>query len=191
MTIVPNWAPYQILAGPADVYLAATGTAFPAVNASPGGSWTNIGRTEGGVNVQHSNTVQMITSDQNTGPIKALRTDEGLEVSFSLIELTLENYAKVLNGATVTAAAGPPAIKTIQLHQGYNVALFAMLVRSYSPYGAFNGQYQVPVVCQTDQPQVAYTKQDKAVLASTWTALEDLNASTDSERFGQLIAQTS
>jgi hypothetical protein len=190
MTIVPNWAPFQILAGPADVYLAATGTAFPKVNEAPGGSWTNIGRTEGGVNVQHSNTVQLITSDQTTGPIKALRTDEGLEISFSLIELTLENYAKVLNNATVTEAAAPNR-KTIQLHQGYNVALFAMLVRSYSPYGAFNGQYQVPVVCQTDQPQVAYTKQDKAVLASTWTALEDLSAASDPERFGQLVAQTS
>lgn len=191
MTIVPNWAPFAIMAGPADVYIAATETAFPKINEAPGGSWTNLGRTEGGVNITHGNTVQLISADQNTGPVKAIRTDESVEIGFSLIELTLETYGKVLNGATVTAEAGPPAIKKIQLHQGYNVSLFSMLIRGYSPYGAFNSQYKVPVVCQTEQPQVSYTKQDKAVLACKWTTLENLAASTDSERFGQYEAQTS
>lgn len=106
MTDLSNWSPFQILAGPADVYLAATATAFPAVNAAPSGSWTAIGRTEGGVTARHTQTVNPLTADQYTGPVKAIRTEEGLEVEFSVVDLTLENYALVMNSTTVTSAAG-------------------------------------------------------------------------------------
>ena len=189
MTVTPNWAPFAIVAGPADVYIAKYETAFPKVTEAPSESWTAIGKTEGGVNVQHGGTVQMITSDQTTGPIKAIRTDESLEISFSVVELTLEKYAKVLNGITVETDE-EETLKKIVLHQGYAVTNFALLIRGYSPYGAFAAQYAVPQVVQTDQPQVSYTKSDKAVLSCTYSALEDINASADNERFGFLEAAT-
>lgn len=191
MTDLSNWAPFQILAGPADVYVAATATAFPAVNAAPGGSWTLLGRTDGGVNVKHPQTVTPITADQHTGAIKALRTDESLEVSFSLVELTLENYSIVMDSVPVTAAAGPPATKTIFLHKGVSVDLRAMLIRGRSPYGNFPAQYQIPITYQSESPEVAFIKTDKSVLACNWNVLEDLSATTDEERFGRLVAQTS
>jgi hypothetical protein len=191
MTDLSNWSPFTILAGPADVYLAPTGTAFPAVNAAPGGSWTAIGKTEGGVTVRHTQTVNQITADQFTGPVKAIRTEEGLEVNFSLVDMTLENYALVMDGVTVTAAAGPPAIKSVPLHKEVSVDLRAILVRGRSPYGNFPAQYQVPVVYQSESPEVSFVKDDKSVLACVWTALEDLTAGADSERFGKLVAQTS
>jgi len=185
-----NWAPFDILAGPADVYVAATGTSFPTVSGSVS-AWTALGKTEGGVTVRHTQNVEMLSSDQDTGPLKALRTEEGLEVQCNLVSLTLENYAKVMNSATVTAAAGPPATKEIPLYRDVNVGLFALLIRGRSPYGNFNSQYQIPVVCQTDEPEIEHVKDDKSILACTWTALVDPNAATTSDRFGKLIAQTS
>lgn len=191
MTDLSNWAPYQILAGPADVYTAPVATAFPAVNAAPGGSWTLVGRTEGGVTVAHNQSIVQLTADQHTGPVKALRESEGQEVNFSFVDLTLENYSLAMNSITVTAAAGPPAIKTINLHRGVQVDLRAILVRGRSPY--FNGpaQYQIPVTFQNGSPSVAFVKNDKSVLAASFVALEDLTAGTDAQRFGQLVAQTS
>jgi hypothetical protein len=140
--------------------------------------------------LHHTQTVTPIMTDQHTGPVKALRTEEGLEVNFSLVDLTLENYALVLNSNTVTAAAGPPAIKTLPIHKGVHVDLRAMLIRGRSPYGNLPLQYQIPVVYQSESPSVDYIKTDKSVLACVWTALEDLSASTDADRFGQIVAQT-
>lgn len=191
MTDLSNWSPFQILAGPADVYVAATATAFPAVNAAPSGSWTLIGRTEGGVTVRHTQTVNPLTSDQYTGAVKAIRTEEGLEVEFAIVDLTLENYSLVMNSITVTSAAGPPATKTINLHKGVAVDLRAILIRGRSPYGNFPAQYQIPIAYQSESPEVAFVKDDKSVLACVWSVLEDLTAGTDAQRFGQLVAQTS
>lgn len=183
-------APFEIVAGPADVFIAPTGTAFPAVNAAPSGSWTNLGQTEGGVTVRHSQDITVLTTDQHTGGIKAIRVGEGLEVSFALAETTLEKYKFALNNATVTTAAGPPAIKSIKLFRGVDVAQHAILVRGASAYANFSSQYQIPVVYQADEPEISFVKDDKTVLACTFSALEDPAAATTADRFGSLIMQT-
>lgn len=196
MTDLSNWAPFQILAGPADVYVAPAAQAFPLLTAAPAAGWVYVGRTEGGVTVRHPQTVNQITADQHTGPIKAIRTEEGLEVEFSMVDLTLENYSRALNGAldgsdVVDTAAGAGTIGTreITLHSGVHVTLASLLVRGRSPYGNFPAQYEVPVTYQGESPEVSHVKDDKSVLACVWTALEDLSAATDDERFGRLIAQ--
>ena len=187
---MPGSAPYQIIAGPADVYVAPVGTAFPAVNVTPSGAWVALGQTEGGVTVRHSQDLTFITTDQHTENVKAIRTAEGLQVEFSLAELTLENYIHVLNEVTVTSAAGPPATKTVKLFKGVDVAQKSLLVKGPSPYGNFYQQYQVPVVVADGEPEVQFVKDDKSVLACTWTALGDPNAATPADRFGSLVAQT-
>jgi hypothetical protein len=183
-------APFQIIAGPADVYIAPVATAFPAVNAVPGAGWVALGQTEGGVTVRHAQDIEPISTDQHTGAVKAIRTGEGLEVEFSLAELTLENYKFVLNNATVTSAAGPPATKTVGLYKGVEVAIHALLVKGPSPYMNSQMQYQVPVVYHDGEPELEFVKDDKAVLACTFTALEDLTAVSAADRFGKLVAQS-
>lgn len=188
---ITNWAPFQILAGPAEVYIADVGTAFPAVNADPSGDWTHLGETEGGVTVRHNQSVELLTTDQHISALKAVRSEEGLEVEFALAELTLEHYALAM-GATsgVTADAGPPATKKIGLSRGVEPLLKSLLVRDRSPYGNFNAQYEIPIAVQTDEPEVEKVKDDKSVLACTWTAMGDLTAADDTELFGRLVAQT-
>lgn len=183
-------SPYEIIAGPATVYVAPVGTTFPATNTTPASPWVDLGDTEGGVTVAHEESVELLRVDQSTGPVKAIRTEESLTISFALADLTLENYARILNNVTVTSNAGPPATKEITLRQGQDVSQLALLIRGPSPYGDFNMQYQVPVAVQTGSPSVAFVRGDKAVLETEWAALEDPNAASPEERFGKLIAQT-
>lgn len=183
-------SPFEIIAGPARVYLAATGTAFPLVNATPGAGWTDMGMTEGGVTVRHTQNIEVLTTDQYTAGVKGIRTEEGVEVTFSLAETTLERYKWAMNNVTVNTTVGPPATKDIQLYRGVDVARHSCLVRGQSAYGNFNSQYQIPVVIQTDEPEVAFVKDDKTVLNCTFTALIDLTAAQDADRFGRLVMQT-
>src|ERR1039458_8676659 len=103
--------PFQIIAGPADAFWAPVGTSFPALNVAssttvPPANWTALGHTQGGVSAKHSQTVEQIGADQNTGPIKAVRSAEGLDITFSLIDLTIESIALLLNQNTVTTVTG-------------------------------------------------------------------------------------
>ncbi|MBA2742153.1 MAG: hypothetical protein H0U46_09100 [Actinobacteria bacterium] len=181
-------APFEIISGPGDVWLAPYGTAFPVINAAPISPWVALGRTEGGVTVRHTQSVELLMADQDTAPVKAIRSEDGMEIEFQLVELTLEKYRFAINNASVVTAAGPPAIKYIELWRGPEVTPHAIVVRGPSAYGNFNCQYQVPMVVQTEEPEVSFVRDDKAVLNSVFTALADL--ASPSSRFGRLIHQT-
>ena len=187
-----NVQPYEIVAGPAEVYYAPTGTAFPSVTSgtvSP--TWTRIGYTEGGVRAGHPQTVVELRADQVTGPIKAIRSEEGLEITFSIASLNLENYALALNQALdgPTDAVGE---RSVPLYRGGSlVETFSFLVRNenISPYTDGPLQFEVPVVFEAGSPEAGFTKDDKAVLAVTLHALVDPNRSSDDESFGRLRAK--
>lgn len=191
-------APFEIMATPFDVYLAPVETAFPDVDVAPGAGWDLLGTNgaahyaEDGVTATHEQNVEIFRGLRGTGPVKAFRTSEGLTFGFTLHDMSLEQYAKVLNDATTTAAAGPPATISLPLHQGPQVATFAVLIRSADgPYGdGLAVQYQVPKAFQSANPAPVHRKGQPAGLAIVFTALEDLEAATDAERFGQLVAQT-
>lgn len=174
-----NVKPYKIIAGAADVYVAATGTPFPSVKSDPGtiSAWKRLGHTDGGVKVSHHQTVVELRTDQVTAPVKAVRSEESLEISFSLAEITAENYATVLsqfanrdllNGGTAGAD------KVVNLYRGgFGIETFELLVRGQhlSPEGDFNLQYEVPAVYEGGNPEVEYTKDSKALLACNMVAI--------------------
>ncbi len=185
--------PYEVVAGPLTAYVAPVATAFPAVNAAPGGSWFKLGTNgtknydEKGVSVQHSQQTNKWRSAGGTGVRKVFRTAEDLMVDFELVDLTVEQYAKILNDATVTTAAGPPAIKSFNLQQGLNVQTFALLLRgTSSAYGdALPAQYQLPIVWQEGNPQPTFQKGGPAGLALQYGVIEDLTLG-----YGIYVAQT-
>lgn len=186
-------APFEIIAGPADVYIAPARTNPVAVHDTTPeeGGWVHLGRTEGGVTVRHTQSVEMLMSDQDGAPIKAIRSEEGLEIEFSMAELTLEMYKYALNDATITtqaAAGGSAGWKEINLYRGDVVARHAMIVRGPSPYVNAALQYYVPIVVQTEEPEVEFTRDDKAILNVQFSALYDLENET--APFGKLLAQT-
>lgn len=191
--------PYEIIMAPFEVWLAPVGEAFPDVDETPGGNWELLGTngvknySEDGVTVTHEQTLEPHRTLGTTGPVKVKRTEENLMVEFVLEDLSMEQYAKVLNDVVVTdtpAAAGTPGHRDITLRQGGDVSTFAALVRGPSPYAdGYNAQYQIPRVFQAGNPAPVFTKGEAAGLQVQLTALEDPNAATDEERFGKLVAQ--
>ena len=190
-----NVLPYQIIAGAADVYVAPVGSTFPAVGATPGTEWRKLGHTDGGITVRHAQTIVPLRTDQVTAAVKAVRSEEDLEIQFSLAEVTPENYAMVLN----QAVAGPyndGSDKLVNLYRGgFGVETLSMLVRGehLSPEGDFNLQYEVPSVYQSETPEVAYTKDAKALLACNFMAIAALaftDDADDADIFGVLRVGT-
>lgn len=192
--------PYEIIAAPFTAHWAATGTAFPAIDAAPGASWTKIGSSgdqdyaEDGVTVAHSQTVETFRGLGGTGPRKAFRTQEMLSLRFTLHDLLLEQYNVALNSNAVTttaAGAGTAGFKSVQLYRGVTVQTIALLLRAdVSPEGdGWKMQYQVPVCFQNGSPEPVWAKGAPAGLALEFMALEDPNAASPGDRFGKLIVQ--
>lgn len=193
--------PYEIVAAPFTVYVAPIGTAFPAIDAAPAGTWKKVGtsgdrsETEDGVTVAHSQSINEVRAAGSTGPIKAFRTEEGLQVSLTVMDITLEQYAVALNGAaiaTTAAGVGTAGYKAMKMYQGVQVSGLALLVRgeAASPYGdGWKAQYEVPACFQSGAPELAYTKGTPAGLALQFTALEDPSAATPADRFGRIVMQ--
>lgn len=192
--------PFEVIAHPLEIYLAPVGTAFPDVSAAPDASWTLLGTSgdenydEDGVTVTHEQTLEEWTPAGSTGPRKVFRTGERLVIAVPLADLSAEQYARVLNDATITqdaAGVGTAGVDRFGLSQGHTVATFALLARGKSPAGdSFDAQYQVPRCYQGANQEPQFQKGNPALLACEWTALEDLDAASEATRFGELIIQT-
>jgi hypothetical protein len=191
--------PLELISGPFDVYVAPVGTAFPDVDEAPAGGWFKLGSggakdyDESGVKVKHGQKLSKIFTLGSTGPRKVLREQETQMVSFTLLDLSPEQYAKVLNDAAVTAvaaAAGTPGYKKMALRRGTSVSEFAVLVKgAVSTEGdGFSSQYQVPRAYMASEPEPVFEKGKIAGLAVELEALEDPNAA-DGDEFGHLIVQ--
>lgn len=183
----------EILSGPLTVWVAPVGTAFPVINAAPAGTWFKLGTNgpdnydEPGVTAKHSQTLQEWRSANSTLAKRVFRTQESVAIGFTLVDLTIEQYAKVMNDATVTTTPGPPATKSFNLLLGPTVTTFALVARGTSNAlgAALPAQYQVPIVYQAEQPQPLYEKANPAKLACEYVALKD-----DALGAGSYIVQT-
>ena len=192
-----NSAPLEIIAGPIEVWLGPVGEAFPDIGEVPAGNWVKVGTngdkniTEDGVSVSHPQTLEVFRSLGSTGPVKAFRTEEDLIISFTLADLTLEQYKFVLNGGAVTdvpAAAGVGGYRKLPLLRGLDVTQYAMLARGLSPYMATGkADYQVPRVVHQGEPEAVFVKGTPAGLLFEMRAIEDPDFAGG--RFGQVLAQ--
>lgn len=182
---------YAILVGVGQLYIAPVGTAFPAVNATPGASWVAVGDTRDGVKINFSQSVNKIRHDQRTGPVKATRSEEDVTLETALPEATLENLARVLGVAVTTVEAGVGTIgtKTIGMYRGQTVDEYAILFRGTSAYGSFPAQYQLARGFFDGDAELEHTNEDEVKIPVSFVALEDLNESTEEYRFGRLVHQ--
>lgn len=190
-------APYEILAGPVEVYLAAANTAMPAVNSTPGGSWTLLGTSgssnynEDGVSVMPEQSLEVFRALGTTGARKVWRTEEELKIEFTVHDLTLEVFRKALNDNAITTTAagvGTAGRKTMNMVRGQSVALHAVLLRStgQSPYNdGMNAQFWMPVGYQEDAQEIVFAKGEPAGVKFTFAALQDAT-----NGFGVYDAQT-
>lgn len=188
--------PMEILAAPLTLYIAPIGTAFPAIDSTPSGSWALVGTSgaldydSAGLTVTHNQTLATFTSVASTAPSKVWRTDEQLEISVTLADVSPVSYALSLNDAAITAimaSTGVAGEQDVPLLQGETVALFALLaVGTSAVNNALNAQYAVPCVYQSANPAPVWKKGAPAELALTFSALNDPNGGG----FGNLRQQT-
>ena len=191
--------PYEIIMSPYEVWLAPVGETFPLIDAVPAGNWAKLGTngmfnlSEDGITVTHEQTISKKRTLGSTGVTKVNRSEENLMIAMVLNDLSMEQYAKILNNVSVNDVAPGAATagyREITMRQGRDVSTFALLCRGASPYGdSFNMQYQVPIVYQSENPAPVFNKTDAAGLALLFGAIEDPNAASDAERFGKLVAQ--
>ena len=183
---------YEVLVGVGTLYIGAANLAAPATVATvPGVGWTSLGETDGGVKVTKTQNIESFTSDQRTGKMKAVRTEEGLTIETNLNEATLENLANVINGTVTDTPAGVGVIGTraLKLHAGATVTEYALLFRGSSPYGNFPGQFYIPRGYMDDDVEMEFSKDGKVLIPVKFEALEDLSASTEADRFGVVTYQ--
>lgn len=190
-------APYEIIAAPFTVWQAPVTTPFPLIDANPGMAWVKIGTSgnlnykRDGITVSHAKTSVKFRSLGDLGSRKVFVTELDLMIRFVLADMTLEQYAIALNNNTVTTVApgGEAGYKKIGLSHSATMAQVALLVRGPSPYDEdLYMQYEVPIAVQDGTPEPVFALGEPAGLALQFSALVDVSASSEDERFGRLIA---
>jgi hypothetical protein len=188
--------PFEIMAAPYDIYLAPEGTAKPDIGIDPAGPWALLGRRgadnydEAGVVVTHEQSINQHRGLRGTGPVKAWRTSENLMLGFTLDDMRPEALKVAVNGNDVTDGGSS---STLPLHQGAEITTYALLARSsQGPNGDdLASQYYVPKCYQSASPAVTHAKGKAAGIPLAFTAIEDLDAATEEERFGVFEAEES
>lgn len=192
--------PYEIIAGPVDVWLAPKGEPWPEVSSTPAGNWVKLGTSgsknysEEGVSVEHPQTQEDVRVLGSTGPVKSYRTEEGLFIGLTLLDLSLDHYRYALNSGTVSntaAGSGTAGISSLPIRRGSDITEYALVLKGgMSPEGDdWSMQYQVPRVVEAGEPEGVFTKGEPAGLAIRFKALEDDTQSAGNE-FGSIVVQT-
>lgn len=181
-----------VIGGPEVVYRAPVGTAFPALGAAPGVGWTQLGVNgnksygEDGVTIRHTQTVNRIRPAGSTGPIKAARTDEDMEIEFTLWDLTLEAYSASLSQQAVDDTGDERVLGT---YRGFVIPESAWLIRGTSPYDdSLTAQWELPRGYTEGAPEIVLLKGQPAGLQFLIVALVDPDAD-EGEEFGVIRAE--
>lgn len=195
-----NGQPFNLIGQVGDIYLAAVGTAFPAINVAPSGSWAYLGTAgaldvdDPGVHVIGAQTITDFTGAGSTVKRKVWRTMEQLTVTVAIADMTLETLRRAFNSnalTTVAAASGIPGSKAINIFQGPDVVTFAALIRTCSPYsGDANSfaQVEMPNAFNSAGFDIGFTKGKAAVATLTFEGLLDPNNPTGAGRYGRVAA---
>lgn len=195
---MPNAAPYeQILSNTVKVYIATVGTAFPAIDATPGVGWELLGVggassiTEDGLTITPSEEIYDVKTNGANFPTKSSRISETLEIAFSLTDLTLETVQKAFNHATITttaSAVGVAGNKAMPLLKGAQIATRAALIRwDESPYmGEGKSQFELPNVYFRSEGDINLSKGAESRVPFTMVVLKDPNSTA----IGTYRAQT-
>lgn len=192
-------SPFEIIVGPLAIYLAPAIEAEDDVDSAPSGNWGLLGTSgmesyaEAGISLNFSQTIRQSFVVGATGPVKANRQQEQLTVGVSLMDLSAAEFTKILNNTTKSTDTSPN-IDYIGVRRGPDVTLLSLTARGagLSPSGAtLDMHFYSPRVYQSGDPAMTFSKDEDAMLAATFTALENLSAATDEQRFGRWVVETS
>lgn len=109
--------PYNLVQGPADLYVAPFGSAEPADSAAtvvagpPGGVWVGVGGTDADVTMEIDVTVDDLKVDQIIDPVGGRVTERSITIKTQLREVTLTNMANALNSMVTTTVNGSYSVQ--------------------------------------------------------------------------------
>lgn len=194
----------EVIGTPYDVWTGPVGTPFPDVDTpvvSFDAAWFHMG-TNGidnqgsdGVTVNLGETISNFTPAGGTLPVKGWRTEEAVSVAFSLVDLTVDQLAVVMDDAeitTVAATTGHAGKKSMSLIRGIQLAYFAVLVRGLSPYDDGTGliaQWKFSRCYQSANQAPKYVKGTPAEVACEYTICGTVNADDPGLYDGQTAAK--
>lgn len=184
--------PYAQITGTAKMYLAAVRTAPPAAGATaPGSDWVYLGETDADQTIEFAGALTLFRVNERTGPVKVVRPEEDVMVGFTLVETTLENYARVLHQATLVTTATQPASKRMPFKRGFCPPEYALLMlgEADSPYGLYPAYNYIPRCVSAAEPTVTRARDGRAALEAMFQALEDYQQAAGDE-LGWAVAQT-
>jgi hypothetical protein len=177
--------PFDQLTGTLKVFIGPVGETVPNVNSVPSGNWYELGETDGEQSIQHMGGLTYFSDNAHQGKVKAVRPEEDVVITFTLVGLTVENYARVLStvGAVFTSA-GPPAIRRLSLKRGKRPTEYAMLFKgeALSPYGLYPGMYVIPRGVMDGEPTATFAKDGRPALEIEFHALEDDHQGRDEDK---------
>jgi len=192
--------PFGRLTGPLRLYVAPSTEAIPDLDAAPAGNWVELGETDGDQTVDWVGSLTGFSDNDATGMRKHVRDTEGLTVTATLVNLTLEHRARVFSmtsGAVTTTTSGALAVKELAHRRGYCPTRYSLLLRGGvlngeddSPYGAWPGQRYVPLGVFDGEPSEVRSKGGSPGLEFIFTAEWDDTAAAGRE-FGYMQVQSS
>lgn len=185
--------PYDQLIGSLNIWIAPYGETIPAINVTPGGNFRRLGPTDGGQTIKHVGDLEKRSDDDHTEDILAFRPAESLTVTATVVGLTLENYASIINNPSHISTGVSPATKTMPLKKGFYPSEWVMLLRGdvLSPEGVLPGMYVIPRGVFGGEPEVAMAKDERAGMEFEFSALGDDDQTDERKRLGWLVIQTS
>lgn len=185
-----NVTPFDKLVGSVDIYVAPYGSTVPEVGAAPTTPWVKLGPTDGDQSLAHPQTIDYHYDNSSTAPRKATRSEEGVIASFTVVGLTLENYAQAMGFAANKVETGT-GTKTLAFKRGFTVTPFALILRgeAHSPYGNLPAQYVIPKGVFDGEPTPTFSKTDQVGLELEFHALDD-DSQADADKLGWLEVET-
>src|ERR1044072_2022813 len=155
-----------LILAPATLYIAAFGADEPAdsaYNSAPSASaWTDLGFTDGGVELTVDQSYKERVADQSVDRMGARLTERSIKVKTSLAEPSLDNLVYALNDGVVASGVGyhtyEPAFMTSATQPTYR----ALLIDGWAPGGG-RARLIVRKVLSTDKVSFKYANEDQTV----------------------------
>jgi len=178
-----------VLPAPVRVYIGPESTAAPANSISKGtawgGSWVEVGLTEGGATLKTEVEKYEVMVDQYNAPVKDFITKQTAQITFAVAESTLTQLKQAIGFGTVTSGStestlGVAATDGIPTY-------YAVGFEIYAPGATSSNSWYRRVIIWKGSPQAGVElkgeKGDKLMVSYEVNALVDTTQSASEQLF--------